>query len=94
MKNAAKLILILLLVSCSEAPKIIYSYNVKKQYFNRFQFEIDKVKCEMTATDIGPIDSDAKSLDGLVCISKELYSQAFAEAKAECINNQSVVDVK
>jgi len=68
----------------------LHAYNVRGQYFNRFATTVDKKTCSIKVQDLSPIDADATSLDGLVCITKEEYSKMKSQLKAECENAKNL----
>lgn len=69
-------------------PGVVHVYNVKGQYFNRFNTYLDKNTCKVVTQDLEPIDADASELDSLVCITKEEYSKRKAQVKADCENSK------
>lgn len=77
----------LAITSCKDSA-VVHSYNVKGQYFNRFNTHLDKKSCKIIVEDLEPIDSDDRSLDGLVCVTKAAYSTMKAEVKTECENDK------
>ena len=81
-------LLLVSLSACGKQTAVMHVYNVKGQYFNRFEAKLDTKRCEITTKDMSRIGADDPSLDGAVMVDRKTYARLLASAKTECINTQ------